>query len=222
MYCLAMYQKPLGTSELNITLLGAGLSPQCKSPATESSGRHLTRGRKAARHQRRSASQETFLSTTCLLCSPAVPSVNIHVPLVTVIIYIFTAVIPRASVILFSIVPILLYNTTFEETSSKQNKRNPNYHPWWKARREKIIGRKSGTLQGWQEPDLVQPPAEKQLYFLDVLSPHIRSTPPSLTPAFVTDKAPCSRLLISQTVQRSISPGRLLPRISLISKFAVT
>lgn len=104
--------------------------------------------------------------------------------------------------------------------------RNPNYHPWWKARREKMISRKSGTLQGWQESDLVQPPTEKQLQYcwspLNVLSLHIRSTPPSLTPAFIRDKAPCSRPLISLAAQRSISPGRLLPRISLISKFAVT
>lgn len=167
-----------------------------------------------------------LFSTTCLLCNLVVPSVNIHVPLVIVITYIFTAVIPRASVRLFGIFPVLLYHTAFEETSSKQNKRNPNYHPWWKARKEKMIGRKSGTLQAWQESDLVQPPTEKQLQYcwspLNVLSPHIRSTPPSLTPAFIGDKAPCSRVLISLAVQRSISPGRLLPRISLISKFAVT
>lgn len=116
---------------------------------------------------------------------------------------------------IFSTLPILLCNTFFEEVSSKQSGRNPDYHPRWKAKKEKRICRKSGTLHGWQEPVLVQPPAETQLHFCqspsDVLSLHVRSTPLSLTPASIREKATCSRLLLSRVMQRSISLGRLLP-----------
>lgn len=121
--------------------------------------------RKAVRLQRDPASQENFFSTTCFLFSPTVPHVNIYIPPAIIITYILSQqFIPRASVRLFSTPPILLYNTFFEEMSSRQDRRNPNYDPWWKTKKVKKDWR-SGTLQRWQEPGLVQPPAEKQLSF---------------------------------------------------------
>lgn len=126
--------------------------------------RHVIGERKVVRLQREPTSQENF-STTCLLFSPIVPPVNIHIPLVIIFTYILSQqFIPRASVRLSIIPPILLFNTFFEEMSSKQDRKNPEYDPWRKNKRVKKDWR-SGTLQRWQEPGLVQPPAEKQLSF---------------------------------------------------------
>lgn len=51
--------------------------------------------------------------------------------------YILTAVIPRASVRLSDVPPILLHNTFLEKINSKQDGKKPNYDPWWKTRRSK-------------------------------------------------------------------------------------
>lgn len=162
-YPMSVLQKPLGVVELAIILLGVVLSPQCKSAAVESPGR--AGERKVMRLQREPTSHENFFSTTCLLCSPAVPHVNVYVPLDIIIPYILSQqFIPRTSVRLSFTPPILLFNTFFEEMSSKQDRKNPEYDPWRKNKRVKKDWR-SGTLQRWQEPGLVQPPAEKQLSF---------------------------------------------------------
>lgn len=99
--------------------------------------RPITGGRKAARQQRKPASQKTFCSTTCLLYSLAVPSVKIHVPLVVIITYIFTTVIPTASARLFSTLPISPSQHVLWRDELQAQREDPDYHLWWKARKEK-------------------------------------------------------------------------------------
>lgn len=218
-----MLQKPLGTGELIITLLGDGLAPSCKNAAIESSGRDTSLEKDRLQGHRRSWQVRRsffFFFTTCL----TVPNVNIHIAVVIVITHIFTAVIPRVPVRLLSTFPILLHKIFFEERSSKQNERNPNYYPWWKTKREKSV---EGSVAPWRGgKDQTWFNLLQKSRFISVGVPWtccpFMSSAPSLTPGSVRYKAPCSRLLLSWVMRRSISLGRLLPMTLLISKFAVT
>lgn len=225
-----MLQKPLGTGELTITLLGAGLSAQCKTTAIKSSGKVTSREEGRLRGSRESQQFKKPFSN-CLPPLQSCRSQCQHPCSPSYYYYIhFHSSNSQSIVRLFpfpvSTLPILLHNTFFEEVSSKHNRRNPNYHPWWKVRREKKIGRKSGTLQAGKNQTWFNLPQKSSSISVGPPRTCCPCTsgqhPPSRTPTSVRDKAPCSRLLLSRVMWRSISPGRLLPMTFLISKFAVT